>query len=55
MFKRLNDKQTFPGSGIGLALCRKVAVNHNGVIIAKANHGAGASFHVILPEKQLPH
>jgi PAS domain S-box-containing protein len=53
MFKRLNDKQLFPGSGIGLALCRKVVGNHNGVIIAKGTEGAGASFHIVLPERQL--
>jgi PAS domain S-box-containing protein len=53
MFKRLNDKDIFPGSGIGLALCRKVIIIHNGIIVAKGSEGGGASFSVILPEKQL--
>jgi signal transduction histidine kinase len=52
MFKRLNDKAAYPGSGIGLALCRKVAINHNGVITATSTDGRGASFQIILPEKQ---
>jgi signal transduction histidine kinase len=52
MFKRLNDKAAYPGSGIGLALCRKVVVNHNGIITAKSEDGRGASFQIILPQKQ---
>ena len=49
LFKRLNNKVEFPGSGIGLSLCRKVVANHNGKIFAKSNETEGASFHVILP------
>jgi light-regulated signal transduction histidine kinase (bacteriophytochrome) len=49
LFKRLGDRQTFPGSGIGLALCRKVVLNHHGVIYAKGEEGKGASFHIVLP------
>jgi two-component system CheB/CheR fusion protein len=49
IFQRLHDKQTFPGTGIGLALCRKIVTNHNGYIYAKSEKGKGASFRVILP------
>ena len=49
LFKRLNNKVEFPGSGIGLSLCRKVVANHNGKIVAKSNENEGASFHIILP------
>lgn len=52
MFKRLGDKINFPGSGIGLALCKKVVANHNGFIYAEGTENEGAVFHVILPEKQ---
>lgn len=53
LFKRLNNKQLYSGSGIGLALCRKVVENHNGQIRATAKDGQGASFHIYLPEKQV--
>jgi signal transduction histidine kinase len=51
LFKRLNNKHTYSGSGIGLALCKKVVENHNGEIRASGKENDGASFHVYLPEK----
>ena len=53
LFKRLNERHFYPGSGIGLALCRKVVNNHNGIIYAHSKEGDGASFYIILPEKQI--
>ena len=50
IFKRLHSKQEFSGTGIGLALCRKVVQNHGGAIYATAKEGAGATFAVLLPE-----
>ena len=52
LFKRLNDKQYYPGSGIGLSLCKKVVENHKGIIYARGTENEGASFYIILPEKQ---
>jgi PAS domain S-box-containing protein len=52
LFKRLGNKQTYAGSGIGLALCRKVVENHNGLIFAHSKEGEGATFHIIMPLKQ---
>jgi len=52
IFQRLNDKQEFPGTGIGLALCRKIVNNHNGEIFAQSKEGKGAAFHVVLPANQ---
>lgn len=52
IFQRLNDKHDFPGTGIGLALCRKIVNNHKGKIIAEGKENEGASFKVILPLKQ---
>ncbi|MBA2498749.1 MAG: PAS domain S-box protein [Chitinophagaceae bacterium] len=49
IFQRLNDRQEFPGTGIGLALCRKISEYHGGVIYAQSEEGNGAAFHVILP------
>ncbi|HEY0066747.1 MAG TPA: ATP-binding protein [Flavisolibacter sp.] len=48
LFKRLNDRHSFPGSGIGLALCKKVALNHGGDIWALGEEGKGAEFHIVL-------
>lgn len=52
LFKRLNDRQLYPGSGIGLALCKKVVDNHGGIIYAEGKENEGASFHIILPATQ---
>ena len=52
LFKRLHSKDSYKGSGIGLALCQRVADNHHGYIYAKGDPGKGASFFVILPTKQ---
>lgn len=53
LFKRLNDRQNYPGSGIGLALCRKVVLNHNGEIWASGKENEGATFTILLPEKHI--
>ena len=52
LFKRLNDQASYPGSGIGLALCSKVVLNHGGDIFARSIEGQGARFYVVLPLKQ---
>ncbi len=54
IFKRLHDKQSYSGTGIGLALCRRIVVNHGGDIFAVSEEGKGASFHVILPAVHHP-
>jgi signal transduction histidine kinase len=38
------------GTGIGLALCRKIVDNHKGYIMAESNHHKGATFTVYLPD-----
>lgn len=52
LFKRLNDKHSYSGSGIGLALCKKIVNNHNGSIVAEGELNKGASFDIWLPVKQ---
>ncbi|HET9486943.1 MAG TPA: PAS domain-containing protein [Chryseosolibacter sp.] len=49
IFQRLHGKLDYQGTGIGLAMCRKIAQNHNGDIYAESVEGQGATFHVLLP------
>jgi len=51
IFQRL-EGQKYEGSGIGLAICRKIAVRHGGDIIATSKPGQGATFIVKLATKQ---
>lgn len=50
IFQRLHTREQFPGTGVGLALCKKVVQNHNGEIFAVSELNKGAAFHVILPQ-----
>lgn len=52
IFKRLHGRKSYPGSGIGLALCRRIVLNHGGALITESAPGKGASFWLILPDKQ---
>lgn len=49
IFQRLHAKHQYSGAGIGLAICKKVAENHNGCIKASAIPGQGSVFTVVLP------
>ncbi|MCW3078345.1 MAG: sensor histidine kinase [Bacteroidetes bacterium] len=49
LFQRLHGKQTYAGTGIGLALCKRIAENHGGYIYATSELGKGATFYVYLP------
>ena len=49
-FQRLHSEKEYPGSGIGLAVCQKIAQRHGGTITAHSRPGEGATFVVTLPE-----
>ncbi|MBV9962728.1 MAG: PAS domain S-box protein [Parafilimonas sp.] len=49
LFQRLHGKHEYNGTGIGLALCKKITENHNGFIKAEGEPGKGATFIVYLP------
>lgn len=51
IFQSLNDRQSYEGTGIGLAIAKKIIEKHNGLITAKSKLGEGASFIIILPLK----
>jgi len=50
LFQRLHSKTDFPGTGIGLAICKKIVENHKGYITADSEINIGSLFTVYLPE-----
>jgi signal transduction histidine kinase len=51
-FERLHGASAYPGTGIGLALCRKIVERHHGAIVADGEEGRGARFTIRLPVEQ---
>jgi two-component system sensor kinase FixL len=49
VFQRLHTREAYPGTGIGLAICKKIAERHGGSITAQGTPGQGAVFTVLLP------
>ncbi|HNP32942.1 MAG TPA: CHASE3 domain-containing protein [Flavobacterium sp.] len=50
LFNRLHNRNEYAGTGIGLAICKKIVENHKGFIFAKGKLNSGATFTIYLPE-----
>ena len=51
-FERLHGRSGYEGTGMGLAICKKIVERHRGEISAESEKGVGTTFKLVLPENQ---
>ncbi|HZQ45424.1 MAG TPA: ATP-binding protein, partial [Verrucomicrobiae bacterium] len=52
VFQRLHGRGEYEGTGVGLAVCRRITDRHGGLITAQSKPGEGSTFIIILPMHQ---